>query len=90
MSIIAFRTYTELYIFCSLLQTGAFPLHSPVLWQTRAVCPTRRKPLLQLYVALEFTVVLVKDTSPLVGSDKRPQSMTAYEINLIKSSSTKS
>ena len=31
-----------------LLQTGAFPLHSPVLWQIRVVCPTRMKPLLQL------------------------------------------
>ena len=59
---------------CLRWQSGLLPVHVPSIWQIRWERPTRVKPVLQLYVAVEPGVVEEKRTRPLSGADNCLQS----------------
>ena len=59
----------------SPLQIGALPDHSPLNKQERVSLPTRKKPGLQEYVAVEPGEVPVRLTWPYCGSGRGSQSM---------------
>ena len=62
-------------------QVGTVSDHVPLVSQVRVVLPERVYPELQLYVAVDMNVVIVKVTSPFWGLVKVPQSTAAGKVS---------